>query len=50
MRKSSFLIGAAIIGILVCGAWTFAGRKDVKPHKLTILFTGDDLGMAKPCG
>jgi len=50
MRKSSLLIIAAIVAILVCGAWTLAARKEVKPHKLTILFTGDDLGSMKPCG
>ncbi len=29
---------------------SFAGRKKISPHKLTILFTGDDLGNIKGCG
>ena len=43
----SALIVMLILGI---GVWSFAGKKEIKPHKLTILFTGDDLGTVKPCG
>lgn len=44
---SAILTGTLLLGM---GIWSYAGKKDVTPHKLTILFTGDDLGTAKPCG
>lgn len=44
---ASTLVGLLILSL---GIWSFAGKKDVAPHKLTILFTGDDLGSNKPCG
>ena len=45
----SVLISALALGVGLLSAVSFAGR-GVKPHKLTIIFTGDDLGTVKPCG
>ena len=44
----SILIAILALGVL--SGLSFAGKRGVKPHKLTILFTGDDLGSVKPCG
>lgn len=45
----SVLISVLALGVGVLSAVSFAGR-GVKPHKLTIIFTGDDLGNVKACG
>ena len=56
MRASSgrVLIPVVILAVLVLSVGiatdsSFAGKK-FEPQKLTIIFSGDDLGNIKPCG
>jgi len=47
---SSILFAAAVLCLGMLSHRLFAGKEDLVPHKLTILFTGDDQGQVKPCG
>jgi len=53
LRKAVVPLVAVVALVLCCAAicgLSFAAKRGIKPHKLTILFSGDDLGTAKPCG
>ena len=45
----SATLAAVVIGSRVLVSSTFAGEGAIVPHKLTIVFTGGDLGKVKPC-
>ena len=47
---SSILFAAMVLGSGMLSHRLLAGREDLVPHKLTILFTGDDQGQVKSCG
>jgi len=47
---SSIMLAAMALGSGILSHRSFAGRKSIAPHKLTILFTGDDWGHLKACG
>ena len=43
-------VAALVLGCAAISGLSFAAKRGIKPHKLAILFSGDDLGTAKPCG
>ena len=47
---SSILFAAMVLGSGMLSHRLLAGKEGVAPHKLTILFTGDDQGQVKSCG
>ena len=44
----SILILVLLVGIGFTARQSQAGRKKIDPHKIVILFTGDDRGQCKP--
>lgn len=53
-EKGRIAIPAVVIAAMAIACMvtyrSVAGSDSFKPHKLTILFTGDDWGQVKPCG
>ncbi|HUV05739.1 MAG TPA: hypothetical protein VMX94_11610 [Armatimonadota bacterium] len=47
---STIMLAAVVLGSATLSHRSFAGKEGMAPHKLTILFTGDDWGQVKPCG
>lgn len=48
--SSVMIVAMAIALVIPVPSGPAAGGDSFKPHKLTILFTGDDWGQVKPCG
>jgi hypothetical protein len=52
-RKAVVPLVAVVALVLGCAAisgLSLAAKRGIEPHKLAIMFSGDDLGTAKPCG
>jgi hypothetical protein len=52
LRKAglpSIVLAVILLSVSVPSDVSFAGKSKISPHKLTILFTGDDWGNVKPC-
>ena len=53
LAVAGFTLAMLAVIVFAPTAWSSRsteGKSNISPHKLAILFTGDDLGNIKPCG